>query len=122
MTADVVGLYSSIPHKAGLRALKEVLKRSEEKTISIEDLLKMAEFLLKNNYFDLDGQVKYKISGTAIRNKFETKHACIFTDEIEIKFPQTQGLQTSECFRYININILLYGQLGEIFRVGRLAK
>ena len=80
MTAYVVGLYSSIPHKAGLRGLKEVLKRREEKTIFTEDLLKMTEFVLKNNYFDFNGQVKHKISGTAISTKFETTHACIFTD------------------------------------------
>ena len=40
MTADVVGLYPSIPHEAGLRALKEVLNRREDKKISTEDLKK----------------------------------------------------------------------------------
>ena len=30
VTSDVVGLYPSIPHEAGLKALKEVLDRSEE--------------------------------------------------------------------------------------------
>lgn len=40
----------------------------------------MTEFVLKNNYFDFNGQVKHKISGTAISTKFETTHACIFTD------------------------------------------
>ena len=38
VTADVVGLYPSIPHEAGLRALKEVLDRRKEKKISTEDL------------------------------------------------------------------------------------
>ena len=51
VTADVVGLYPSIPHEVGLRALKEVLDRREEKKISTEDRIKMAEFVLKNNYF-----------------------------------------------------------------------
>ena len=30
VTVDVAGLYSSIPHEAGLRALKEVLDKREE--------------------------------------------------------------------------------------------
>ena len=51
VSADVIGLYPSIPHKAGLRALKEVLDRREEKKTSTEDLAKMAEFVLKHNYF-----------------------------------------------------------------------
>ena len=51
VTADVAGLYPSIPHEAGLRALKEVLDRREDKKISTEGFVKMAEFVLKNNYF-----------------------------------------------------------------------
>ena len=46
VTADVVGLYPRIPQEAGLRALKEALNRREEKMISTEDLVKMAEFVL----------------------------------------------------------------------------
>ena len=55
VTADVVGLYTRISHKAGLRALKEVLDRREEKKISTEDLVKIAEFVLQNNYFEFNG-------------------------------------------------------------------
>ena len=55
VTADVVRLYTRISHKAGLRALKEVLDRREEKKISTEDLVKIAEFVLQNNYFEFNG-------------------------------------------------------------------
>ena len=41
VTADVAGLYPSIPHEAGLRALEEVVGRREEKKISTEDLVKI---------------------------------------------------------------------------------
>ena len=47
VTADVVGLYPSIPHNVGLRALKEALDKREQKKIPTEDLLQMAEFVLK---------------------------------------------------------------------------
>ena len=70
VTVDVVGLYPSIPHEVGLRAFKEVLDRREEKKISTEDLAKMAEFVLKNNYFEFNGQVKHQISRMAIGTKF----------------------------------------------------
>ena len=34
VTADVVGLYPSIPHEAGLRALKEALDKQDKKMYS----------------------------------------------------------------------------------------
>ena len=58
VTADVVGLYPSIPHEAGLRALKEALKNRESKTIPTKNLVEMIEFLLKNKYFEFKGKVK----------------------------------------------------------------
>ena len=45
VTADVVGLYPSIPHEAGLNALREALDNRENKHIPTDNLLKMAEFV-----------------------------------------------------------------------------
>ena len=102
MTSDVAGLYRIIPHEAGLRALKEVLDRKEDKKISTEDLVKVAEFLLKNNYFEFNGQVKHQILGTAINTKFAPTYAFIFMDETETNFLQTQEFQPLLWFRYID--------------------
>ena len=66
VTADIVGLYPSIPHNDGLEVLKKQLDNFYEKSIPTEDLVKMAEFVLKNNYFDFNSNVTYQISGTAI--------------------------------------------------------
>ena len=33
VTADLVGLYPSIPHKAGLRSLREALDKQDKKSI-----------------------------------------------------------------------------------------
>ena len=52
LTADVVSWCASILHVVGLRALKETLDKRDGKTILTEKLLKMAEFVLKNNYFE----------------------------------------------------------------------
>ena len=49
VTADGVGLYPSIPHEAGLNALRETLESRENKFIKTEDLIKMASFVLKNH-------------------------------------------------------------------------
>ena len=102
VTSDVVGLYPSISHEAGLRALKEVLDRREEKKISTEDLVIMAEFVLRNNCFEFNGQVKHQISGMAIGTKFAPTYACILIDQIETNFLQTQEFQPLVWFRYID--------------------
>ena len=73
VTADVVGLYPSIPHELGLEALKKALDNQEVKPIPTKDLVNMAEFVLKNNYFEFNGECKQQISGTATGTKF----ACI---------------------------------------------
>ena len=55
----------------GLRALREALNKRDEKTIPTEELLKMAEFVLKNNYFEFGNKIKQQISATAIGTKFD---------------------------------------------------
>ena len=78
VTADVVGLYPSIPHEAGLLALKEVLKCRKDKKILRNALVKMAAFALKDSYFEFNGEVKNQISGTATGTKFAPIYAFIF--------------------------------------------
>ena len=46
-------------------------------------LVKMAEFVLKNNYFQFSDKVYQKISGTAIGTKFAPPYACIFMNQVE---------------------------------------
>ena len=50
--------------------MREALDKRDEKTIPTEELLKMAEFVLKNNYFDFGNKIKQQIYRTAIGTKF----------------------------------------------------
>ena len=51
VTPDVMGLYTSIPHSAGLNSLKKALENRVNKQRHISDLVKMVRFVLSNNYF-----------------------------------------------------------------------
>ena len=93
VTADVVGLYPNIPHNAGLKALSNMLEARERKAVSSDDLVKVARFILENNYFEFNGDIKKQISGTVIGTKFATPYACIFMDDLETRFLQSQSLQ-----------------------------
>ena len=76
--ADVVALYPSIPHEHGLETLREWLVKSHDLKLPVNDVVKMAEFVLKNNIFESNGTVKQQIAGTAIATKFALPYACIY--------------------------------------------
>ena len=100
-----------IPHNAGLKALSNMLEARDHKAVYTEDLVKMTRFVLENNYFEFNGDVKKQISGTVIGTKFAPPYACIFMDDLETKFLQSQSLQPLVWFRYIDniFFILIHG-------------
>ena len=102
VTADVVGLYPSFPHEAGLQALKKVSERRKDKKISTNDLVKMAAFVFKNNYFEFNGEVKHQILRAVIGTRFAPTDAFIVIDIIETNFLDTQEFKPLVWFRYID--------------------
>ena len=65
-----------------------------EKKIILSDLINMAEFVLKNNYFEFDSKVKKHISGSAIRTKLGPPYTFIFMDKVEREFPEAEDIKT----------------------------
>ena len=59
----------------------------------------MAEFVLKNNYFEFNWSFKHQI-GTAIETKFAPPYACIFMDYVERDFLKNEQIQPWIWFRY----------------------
>ena len=102
VTADVVGLYPSIPHDSGLKVLKNILDKRKNQYILTADLIKMTEFVLKNNYFEFNGKVKQQISGTEIGTKRAPTYACIYMDEFENEFLSLQSDKPLVWLRYID--------------------
>ena len=72
------------------------------KQISTDRLVIMAQFVLKNNFFEFNNYVFQQISGAAIGRKFASLYACIFMDQTGTKFLRTQSHQPMEWFRYID--------------------
>ena len=102
VTVDVVGLYPRISHEAGLEALYEKFEERVGKKIPSSDLVNMAEFVLKNNYFEFDSKVKKQISVTAIRTRFAPPYACIFMEKVEREFLEEEDIKPWVWFRYID--------------------
>ena len=45
--------------------------------IPTDDLIKLSKFVLQNNYFEFNGEVKQQISEIAIGTKFVPPYSCI---------------------------------------------
>ena len=98
VTADVAGLYTSIPHKVGLKSLRNTLENRNYKEMPTENLIKIAEFKLKNHYFETNYYVtnKHYIIGTTFAPSYEY----VFMDHYETKFLKTQILKPLVWFLY----------------------
>ena len=101
VTTDVTGLYPSIPHQTGLKALRVALDKTKAHKVPTGKLVKMVEFVLKNNYFQFSDEIYQQIPGAATGIKCAPPYACIFMDQVESKFLHTQKFQPLVWFRYI---------------------
>ena len=97
-----MGLYPSIPHDEGLKVLWNQYDKFINKTVPTEDIIKMAEFVLKNNLFEFNSKFYKQISGTAIGTKFAPPYACIFMDYIETEFLKSQEIKPWLWKRFID--------------------
>ena len=68
--------------------------------MTTENLIKMAEFIFINIYFEFNSIVFQQISSTAKETKFAPQYACIFTDQHKTKFLETQILKFLVWFCY----------------------
>ena len=82
-TIDVVPLYPNIPNEKGLLFLKKALDKRQNKTVSTESLIEVAELVLRNSYFEFNDKFKKQKEGTAIGTKFAPPYAIIFRAALE---------------------------------------
>ena len=66
VTVGVVGLYPSIPDDGGLELLQKQYDKFKDKMVPTKDIIKMADFVLKNNLLEFDSKFYQQISGMAI--------------------------------------------------------
>ena len=62
--ANAVGLYPSIPRDGGLEVLCKQYDKFKNKVVPTEDIIKIADFMLKNNPFEL--KFCQQVSSTAM--------------------------------------------------------
>ena len=110
-----MGLYPSISHDEGLKVLRNQYNKFIGKIVSTEDIIKMAEFLLKNNLFEFNSKFYEQISGTAISTKFAPPYAWTFMDYIETEFLKTLEIKSSLLKRFIDDIFFIWADTEENF-------
>ena len=64
--------------------------------------MQVAEFVLKNIFFEVNNQIKQQISGTAIVTMCVPTYACIFMNKMETDYLESQTDKLFWCVRYID--------------------
>ena len=111
-TIDVVGLYPNIPHEEGLIAIRKALDKREDKVITTDSLMELAECVLKNNIFEHNTCVYKQKQGTAIGTKMAPPYAILFMAELEESILKSAILKPLVWWRYID-DIFMIWQHGE---------
>ena len=82
---DIVGFYPNIPHSKGLNSLRRFLELRDNKQISSDTLIELAEIILKSNLFEFDQKTFKQVRGTAIGTNFAPPYAILFMADLEEK-------------------------------------
>ena len=101
-TVDVVGLYPNIPHSEGLISLRRVLELRDNKQISSDTLVELAEIVLKNKYFQFDEKTFKQVRQTAIGTRFAPPYAILFMADLEEKILSASEKKPMIWWRYID--------------------
>ena len=87
VTADVVSLYTNIPHEEGistvLESISENLGNLPMGTLPIASIKILLKYILEFNVFEFLGEFFQQIFGTAMGTKCAPSYACIFMSKIE---------------------------------------
>ena len=89
-----MGLHPNIPHEDELVAMRKALDAQEDKTVSTESLIELAECVLKNNIFEHNTSFYKQLRGPAIGTKMAPPYAIIFMGDLEEK-PKDYDKKTS---------------------------
>ena len=102
VTFDVVGLYPHIPHDEGIDTMRKFLNEREDRTVSTENLCKLAKIILKHNYFELGEKIFHQLLGTAIGTKFAPPYANIFMAGLEEQLFREYDITPLVWLRYLD--------------------
>ena len=82
---DVVDLYLNIPHDEGFSLFRKRFDERDEKNVSTNTLVEMAELVLKSNIFNFNVKALKQKRGTTVGAKIALPYSVLFMAELEKK-------------------------------------
>lgn len=102
MTLDVSSLYTSIPHKDGINAAKEMLYLRTDKKPPDFVLTQFMVYILTRNVFHFNNKYYRQIQGTAMGTRMAPSYAIIFMHDMESKLLRRTSFNIKIWKRYID--------------------
>ncbi|XP_074984960.1 uncharacterized protein LOC142072228 [Caretta caretta] len=96
-TMDVEALYTNIPHKDGLQAVRNSIP-----DVTANLVAELCDFVLIPNYFTFGDNVYLQISGTAMGTRMAPQYANIFMSDLKQRFLSSPPLMPLLCLCYID--------------------
>ena len=75
---DIKSLYTIIPHKDGLRALKHFLNKRTHQDPPTDTHIRLAELVLTTNAFTFNNEAYLQTFGVTMGSKLGPLYACLF--------------------------------------------
>ena len=105
---DVVGLYPNILYSEDLNFLQRFLEMRDNKQISSDTLIELAEIVLKYNFFEFNQKTFKQVPGTAIGTTFAPLYAILFMADLEEKTLNALEDKPSIWWRYIDNTFFIW--------------
>ncbi|XP_065424163.1 uncharacterized protein LOC135975776 [Chrysemys picta bellii] len=103
-TMDVEALYTNIPHKDGLPAIRNSIPDNVTANLVAE----LCDFVLTHNYFTFGDNIYLQVSGTAMGTRMAPQYANIFMADLEQRFLSSRPLTPLLYLRYIDDIVIIW--------------
>ena len=97
-----MSLYPHIAQDQEAEIMRRFLDKREDQSVLSESLCKLANIVLKHNYFELGKDVYHPILGTAIGKKFAPHYPNIFMAGLEEEIFEKSHFQPYLWLRYLD--------------------
>uniref|UniRef100_A0A674IUK7 Reverse transcriptase domain-containing protein n=1 Tax=Terrapene triunguis TaxID=2587831 RepID=A0A674IUK7_9SAUR len=97
-TMDVEALYTNIPQKDGLQAVRNSIPDN----VTANLVADLCDFVLTHNYFTFGDNVYLQVSDTAMGTRMAPQYAIIFMADLEQRFLSSRPLTPLLYLRYID--------------------